>query len=316
MINSKDSIVEIKDVALSFHSKKIGTVQALRGISFSLDKGGSLALVGESGSGKTTVLRCLTGLEKPDSGKVSVLGKDPFSCSMKELFLLRQKCGYIPQDPYGCIPPTLGAREAAAEPYLIVNGRNQKQHAYKKAENLLSELGLKGEKLWNSRIRTTLSGGQRQRVSVARALMLNPLLLMADEPTSMQDASTRGDILEILTERVKKGMSMIFVTHDLFLAKIAASNTMVMYRGCMCEYGRSGEILREPLHPYTKALYAALPRIGGSIKAPEKVLDGQVNNPEGCPFLGTCPYGNEKCLKMPPVFSVNGRKVACWKYRY
>jgi len=308
-------VLKTRDLKVTFRSRKGDVVTAIAGLSLELARGSSLSVVGESGSGKTTLLRCITALEKPSGGTLEIEGKNPFSCSAEELMKLRQRCGYIPQDPYGCIPPTLGVKEAVEEPFVIVKGRVNRKEGRRKSEQLLSELGLEGEKLLSSRIRTTLSGGQRQRVSVARALVLDPILLIADEPTSMQDASTRGEILRILKKRVNSGMSMIFVTHDLFLARSASENTMVMYRGYMCERGNSEEVLQDPLHPYTRALHEALPRLGGSIRPPSKNTEKTDEYSfMGCPFQKLCPDSHDRCSSMPPLRNINGREVACWKY--
>lgn len=312
-MENQGTLLTVEKADLHFLSRKGTRVHALRNVSFSLSHGESLAIVGESGSGKTTLLRVLLGLIPLASGKISLFGKDTGKCSTSEMIGIRRHCGFIPQDPYGCLPPTLKVIDAVTEPLLIVRGRKEKKKAAEKAKSLLSELGLIGDRITTARIRSGLSGGQRQRVSVARALILDPSLLLADEPTSMQDASTRGEIIGILKKRTSLGMSLIFVTHDLLLAKAAAANTMVLYGGMICEYGRSSSLLNDPVHPYTKALLSALPRLGKKLE----VLPGKGRSDideRGCPFRGRCPLSDEQCLAPPPLVEVRGRKVACWKH--
>lgn len=307
------SVLEVDRADITLASRKGTRAHALRGVSFRLERGGSLAVVGESGSGKTTLLRTVLGLIPMDSGSITLLGKKLDKCSSSELIELRRQCGFIPQDPYGCLPPTLRVIDAVTEPFLIARGRKMKDEAVSKAENLLEELGLGNERIKASKLRSGLSGGQRQRVSVARALILGPKILLADEPTSMQDTSTRGDIIDILRKRISDGMSLVFVTHDLLLARAAAERTLVLYGGMACEYGRSDVILEHPVHPYSMALLAALPRLGGHIEtAPGTKEENRIQH-EGCPFRGKCSLADKRCRIIPPMLEIMGRKVACWK---
>jgi peptide/nickel transport system ATP-binding protein len=172
---------------------------------------------------------------------------------------LRRRCGYIPQDPYGSLPPTLTVLQAVTEPWMIVK-RGTRKEGEERAKALLEELKIGGE-LWDNRVKYTLSGGQRQRVCIARALILEPELLLCDEPTAMQDVSTRGEILSVLKDRVEKGMSMVFVTHDLYLARYASDKCVVLWRGEIVERIKSAEIMKNASHQYTKSLIEALPEI-------------------------------------------------------
>lgn len=256
----KKMIAEVNNLTVRFRSKKGAFVTAVDDISFALREGETLAVVGESGSGKTTLLRALLRIVEPASGSVRLFGRDLSQLSVKELADVRRQCGYVPQDPYGALPPGLSALGAVMEPDLIAHSARTKEESRARAENLLAELGLHGERILGSRA-VGLSGGQRQRVEIARALMLGPKLLLCDEPTSMQDASTRGEIIEILEKYVKTAMAMLFITHDLLLAGRVAEHIMVMKNGALCEAGLSREILQNPRHPYTKALLDAVPRI-------------------------------------------------------
>jgi peptide/nickel transport system ATP-binding protein len=237
-------------------------VWALKSVSFSLARGETLSVVGESGSGKTTLLRSLLGLVRPAIGSVKLWGRPIEAMTDSERLAARRRCGYVLQDPYASLPPTLTVLGAVLEPWNVVHGRDrgQRERGVARAKELLSELRLP-EDIWGARVRYSLSGGQRQRVAVARALMLDPELLLCDEPTAMQDVSTRGEVLEVLNRRVMMGMSMIIVTHDLLLARHAASRAVVLYKGEIAESGSTAELLERPSHHYTKALLAALPRL-------------------------------------------------------
>ncbi|MDR3254934.1 MAG: ATP-binding cassette domain-containing protein [Synergistaceae bacterium] len=233
-------------------------VWALKSVSFSVGRGETLSVVGESGSGKTTLLRSLLGLVTSTDGNVELWGRAIGTMSADELLAARRRCGYIIQDPYSSLPPTLTVLGAVLEPWNVVHGRGG--HGVAKAKALLSELKLP-EELWGARVRYSLSGGQRQRVAVARALILAPELLLCDEPTAMQDVSTRGEVLDVLNRRVRSGMSMVLVTHDLLLARHAASRAIVLYKGEIVESGDTSELLERPTHSYTRALLAALPKL-------------------------------------------------------
>jgi peptide/nickel transport system ATP-binding protein len=234
--------------------------RALRMVSFSLRRGDTLAVVGESGSGKTTLLRCILGLVDPTGGRVELWGKSVSEMTAPEKTAARRRCGYVPQDPYGSLPPTMTVMEAVMEPWNIAHPGTSGDEGARRARGLLSELKLP-EELWNAHVRYSLSGGQRQRASIARALILEPEILLCDEPTAMQDVSTRGEALDVLRKRAENGMSMIIVTHDLLLARRAARRGIVLHRGEIVDEGGSSDLLERPSHEYTRALAAALPRL-------------------------------------------------------
>lgn len=254
-------IIETAELTVSFKSKKGSVQRAVKEIYLSLEPGKTLAVVGGSGSGKTTLLRALIGLVKPEKGSVSLFGKKLSMLKADELSKVRQRCGYVQQDPYGAIPPGLTALDAVCEPAVIAGLDMSKNEIRYRAETLLAELGLKGERILRSRT-VSLSGGQRQRVQIARSLMLSPEILLCDEPTSMQDASTRGEVIEVLEKHVASGTAMVFVTHDLILAGIAAERIMVMKEGSLCEEGPSDRILNAPYDPYTVKLINSIPAFG------------------------------------------------------
>lgn len=304
-------IVEAKELSVTFGSGR-GSMEALMEISLGVRSGESLAIVGESGSGKTTLLRACLGLVPPSKGAVDLFGQDIASCDRQSLVSLRRRCGYIPQDPFGCVPPTLNALDAVAEP-LRIAGRSSRAAALEKAEALLAECGLNDPGIWKERVRLSLSGGQRQRVSIARSLALDPELLLADEPASMQDAATRGEIMHILGKRVQNGMGMIMATHDLLLASTAASAVMVLYMGRVAEKGPAKKILDSPLHPYSRALVAAIPDVDHVPEPLVRDLDGGFSD-AGCAFAPRCPFRFSRCETTPPLAGYGeGRYAACWK---
>lgn len=255
--------LQVRELTVTFPGRRGEPgVTALQDLSFSLGAGESLSVIGESGSGKTTLLRAVLGHLRPERGTVRLFGVDLAEASKDELTALRRRCAAISQDPYGSLPPTLTVLESVLEPWLLVHGRGSRAEGEERARSLLAELGMGDADLLRSRVRLSLSGGQRQRAAIARALVLEPELLLCDEPTSMQDASTRGEILRILLKRRERGMAMVFVTHDLFLARRAAPQGFVLHRGRMVEQGSTSDLLAAPKDPYTRALVAALPRLG------------------------------------------------------
>jgi ABC-type glutathione transport system ATPase component len=265
-VTDERSVLEAKNLSVRYEGRyrlfkgRGKETFALRGVSFSARRGDTLAVVGESGSGKTTILRCVLGLIFPTCGGVELWGKPVSEMTAEERTAARRRCGYVPQDPYGSLPPTLTVMEAVMEPWNIAHPGGNGEEGASRARGLLSELKLP-EELWNARVRYSLSGGQRQRASIARALILDPEILLCDEPTAMQDVSTRGEVLDVLKKRSDAGMSMIMVTHDLLLARRAARRGIVLYRGEIVDEGATSDLLEHPSHEYTKALAAALPRI-------------------------------------------------------
>jgi len=256
--------LSVSDLSVSFaaSSGERTPRPALSNVSLRVERGETLAIVGESGSGKTTLLRVALGLQREGvSGAISLLGRDLAASDGETLIGLRRRCGYVCQDPYGGLPPTLSAIDAAAEPWTVVHGHGSLREARERAAAILASLGLEGDALLRSRVRLHLSGGQRQRVAVARALILAPELLLCDEPTSMQDASTRMDVVNVLLRAVKDGAAMVFVTHDLALASRVADRVVVLYRGRIVETGNAREVLASPRAEYTKLLVGALPRL-------------------------------------------------------
>ncbi|MCL2767962.1 MAG: ABC transporter ATP-binding protein [Synergistaceae bacterium] len=250
-------VFETKGLCVNYGKNE--EIKAVNKVSISMKKGGTLSIVGESGSGKTTLIRSILGLVHPSEGDTELFGNKINKAPDMKKIELRRRCGYVPQDPYGSLPPTLTVLQAVTEPWMIVRKGAHKE-GEERAKALLEELKI-GSELWNNRVKYSLSGGQRQRVCIARALILEPELLLCDEPTAMQDVSTRGEILSVLKNRVEKGMSMVFVTHDLHLARYASDKCVVLWRGEIVESLKSADIMKNASHQYTKSLIGALPEI-------------------------------------------------------
>ena len=302
------ALLEVRDLQVSFHGRR-GSEQALRGVDLTLGPGDSVAVVGESGSGKTTLLRASLGLLPLAGGSVRLFGRDLRSLDRPGRVSALRRCGMMPQDPYGAVPPTLSVLEAVMEPLLLVRGFVARKDCAEKAKGFLREWGLQDERMWGARVSGSLSGGQRQRACGARAMALDPALFLADEPTSMQDASLRGEIVSILERRVASGMGLVLVTLDVVLARRAARQGLVLFRGLVVEKGPTGDLLDKPLHPYTVALAGALPRLGKRMQPPP----GTPGHAEtDCAYGARCPLRDRECMENPSLREVRpGRFVAC-----
>lgn len=286
-------------------------VKALDGVSFEVEKKHTLAIVGESGCGKSTLAKTLMGLEEKTSGEVLFEGKKSQALKGKELY---QTIQMIFQDPYNSLNPRKKAWKIIAEPLLINNKVSQKE-AYNKACELMEKVGLRAQMA--NRYPHMFSGGQRQRLGIARALILNPKILICDEPISALDVSIQAQVLNLLVElQDQLDLTYLFISHDLNVVKHIADSVLVMYLGKVVEYGKRQEIFENPQHPYTRALLEASP----NIFEPEKEhnpLSGEppspLNPPTGCAFHERCPLATEKCHKeTPQLESILGRKVACF----
>jgi ABC-type glutathione transport system ATPase component len=250
-------LLEVNDLNVRFRSRK-GEIRAARGVSFAVARGETLGLIGESGSGKTTVARAVMGLIGPATGSVRFEGREVLGLSGRELRRFRSRAHLIFQDPYDSLHPGMRVREIVEEP-IKIHGTGDATHRGKAALAALEEVGLTPTHRFAERYPHQLSGGQRQRVAIARAVVLNPALVLADEPTSMLDVSLRSEILTILKRhRDGHGAGYLFVTHDLALARHFCDRIAVMYRGSLVEMGPAETVVTKPLHPYTRALLAAV----------------------------------------------------------
>jgi oligopeptide/dipeptide ABC transporter ATP-binding protein len=299
-------------------TRTTGQVKAVDGVSFTIGRQETLGLVGESGCGKTTTSRLLLRLERPTAGRVLLDGKDIHTLEGADLREYRTKVQAVFQDPWSSLNPRRRIRDTIAEA-LIVNRGVSAAEQRRRVHEVLEQVGLPADAA--ARYPHEFSGGQRQRIALASALASYPELIVLDEPVSALDVSIRAQIMNLLRDlQTEQKLSYLLVAHNLATVRYIAHRTAVMYLGRIVEYGATASLYREPLHPYTKALFsAALP---SSPDAPreEIVLSGEVpspiNPPSGCHFHPRCPVAMERCSRLDPVLKTvaSGHEVACHLY--
>jgi dipeptide transport system ATP-binding protein len=290
-------------------------LQAVSGVSFVLQAGKTLAVVGESGCGKSTLARMVTLIEKPSGGALSLGGVDVLQSHDQKA--LRQKVQLVFQNPYGSLNPRKRIGQILEAPLEINTNLSATQRA-EAAKSMLAKVGLRPEHY--DRYPHMFSGGQRQRIAIARALMLNPLLVVADEPVSALDVSIQAQVLNLLADLQRElGLAYLFISHDLGVVRHIAHDVLVMYLGCTVEHGEKEAIFQKPLHPYTQALLASTPGLAGSGQTRKRmVLTGELPSPldppKGCVFSTRCPYAVARChAERPPLQELMGRQVACFE---
>lgn len=318
----QDVLLSVKNLVKHFpirqgiiFSKQIGAVQAVDDITFDVQKGETLGLVGESGCGKTTAGRCILRLIEPTSGQVIFDGKDVPSLSKEELRELRKEMQIIFQDPYGSLNPRMTVGDIIGEP-LHIHKLAKGAEKEKRVREILEVVGLSA--FHARRFPHEFSGGQRQRIGIARALAVDPRLIICDEPVSALDVSIQAQVINLLQDlQTEFDLTYLFIAHDLSVVKHISDRVAVMYLGKIVELTDKTELYRNPKHPYTQALLSAIPEADPTIKKERIILKGDVpspiNPPQGCRFHTRCPKVMDICRSVEPEFvdSGHGHFVAC-----
>ena len=289
-------------------------LQAVGGVSFAIAAGRTLAVVGESGCGKSTLARMVTLIEKPTQGELRLTGIDTVQAGAREKSGLRRVVQLVFQNPYGSLNPRkkIGA---ILEAPLEINTKLTADERGARARVMLARVGLRPEHY--VRYPHMFSGGQRQRIAIARALMLEPALVVADEPVSALDVSVQAQVLNLLADlQQEMSLAYLFISHDLGVVRHIAHDVMVMYLGLVMEHGPKQRIFSRPLHPYTRALLASTPIVDAGVRPERIVLKGELpsplNPPSGCVFSSRCPHAIDRCSAERPVLrSLDERQIAC-----
>jgi len=300
-----ESLVTFRNVVKIYHrrqslfSRHGSEVTALDRVSFEIHPGEIFSLVGESGSGKTTCGRLLVRLEEPSSGEIRFDGHDLLAIPGKEMPLFRRRVQMIFQDPYQSLNPQLTIFQTVVEP-LLVQRFGSHLDREQKVYSVLEEVGLRPAEDFLFRYPHQLSGGQRQRVAVARAMIVEPQFIVADEPVSMLDASIQAQLLNMLLDlKESHSLTMLFITHDLATARYLSDRVGVIYRGKIVEHGPAEAVIHNPMHPYTQALIRAVPTVKrrtNDLPSPACPVDFFVPaSPRGCPFSSRCPSCSAQC---------------------
>lgn len=321
VVNLKKYFFPHKNIIEAISKGKTNSViKAVNNVTFDIHKCEIFALIGESGSGKTTVGKLLMKLIEPTDGEITFEGRSIVNISKEHVALYRRHVQMIFQDPYASMNPRFTIKKVLREPLLIHKIKCTEQEAEEKIINVLNEVKIHPAYDFLGRYPHMLSGGQRQRIATARTLILEPRLIIADEPVSMIDLSTRAEILHMMKEVQKKlNLSYLYITHDLSTARYFADRIAVMYLGRIVEIGYSEEIIDNAKHPYTKALIAAVPEpVTGNVdKIKELPIKGEIpsprNIPTGCVFHTRCPYVKPNCSEIEPTFIdvSDTHKAAC-----
>ncbi|MCC7151779.1 MAG: dipeptide ABC transporter ATP-binding protein [Rubrivivax sp.] len=312
-------VVEAHDLAQTYRIKRgwlraPAQLHAVGGLSFTLQRGRTLAVVGESGCGKSTLARMVTLIEAPSAGRLQLAGIDTATADAAARRTLRRTVQLVFQNPYGSLNPRqkIGA---TLEAPLAINTRLSRAERSERGRAMLAKVGLRPEHY--ARYPHMFSGGQRQRIAIARALMLEPALVVADEPVSALDVSVQAQVLNLLADLQQElGLAYLFISHDLGVVRHIAHEVLVMYLGLAMEQGPRERIFGRPLHPYTRALLASTPMVDADRRVPRVVLQGELPSPlappAGCVFVTRCPFAAERCRAERPILrEVDGRLVSC-----
>jgi oligopeptide/dipeptide ABC transporter ATP-binding protein len=306
---SEVPVLDVRDLKKHFPIRKGvlrligGYVYAVDGVSFSIAAGQTLGLVGESGCGKSTVARAVLRLVEPTSGEVRILGRDILPLSAHEMREHRRKAQIIFQDPFSSLNPRMSAGDIVAEP-MRVHNIGSKSDRRERVAALFERVGLRPSQM--SSLPHQFSGGQRQRIGIARALALDPQLIVGDEPVSALDVSIQAQVINLMMDlQQEKNLSYLFIAHDLAVVEHISHRVAVMYLGRLVEHADKRTLFTSPLHPYTEALLAAVPVPNPRLKRGKRLLQGDVpspiNPPPGCHFHTRCPYATEQCKMQAPA---------------
>lgn len=326
--NRQEPLLSLRNVHTYFELKKwgfghAGTVRAVDNVSFDLHRGEAIAVVGESGCGKSTLMKTILGLHEPTKGQVIFEGQDLSELGNKGLRWYRSQVGYVQQDPFGALPPFMNVERILEEP-LLVHGMKSKKARLERIREVMEEVRLMPPDDFLPKFPHMLSGGQQQRIVIARAMLLRPKLIVADEPVSMLDASVRVEVLRLLQGLQRShNLAVVYITHDLSTVRYFSERIFVMYAGKLVEKSPMDALLRRPLHPYTEALLAAIPDpdAANSLtfrEVPPGEPPSLVHPPSGCRFHPRCPHVIEGLceVEIPPDFEPEAEHfAACWLYK-
>jgi oligopeptide transport system ATP-binding protein len=327
-----DLLLDVKNLTMHFpieegflFKRQVGAIRAVDGIDFYMNRGETLGLVGESGCGKSTTARAIARLYEPTDGEVLMEGKDLAKIRAHEMLKARMDLQLIFQDPYASLNPRMTVGDIIEEPMQIFTRRRlmtmTRAEMRERCEALMDRVGL--SPLFKNRYPHEFSGGQRQRIGIARALALNPKLILADEPVSALDVSIQAQILNLLHDLQEEfDLTYLFIAHDLAVIEYISDRVAVMYLGKIVEMAKSEDLYKKPLHPYTQALLSAAPIPDPGIERDRKriILSGDVPSPDkertGCYFYDRCPKRMDKCTtKVPPLNSIeDDHYAACYLY--
>lgn len=315
-MEEKQILLEAENLVKEFPARR-GKVHAVSDVSLCIYRGETLALVGESGCGKSTLGRMLLRLIEPTSGRLRYDGQNLLALKPEKMREMRRRMQIIFQDPYASLNPRMSIGRIIEEPLLTHKIGENRQERQSIVHSLMDKVGIRPE--FYSRYPHQFSGGQRQRVGIARALALNPELIVCDEPVSALDVSIQAQILNLLRDLQKElGLTYLFISHDLGVVRYISDRVCVMFLGRLCEIGGTKELYQSPIHPYTRFLMESVPKPDPALRREEReILTGDIPNPidppSGCRFHTRCPYAKEICSKeAPPMREFgNGRYAAC-----
>jgi oligopeptide/dipeptide ABC transporter ATP-binding protein len=315
--SNSGSVLEVRDLRVYFRVKgSKNYLKAVDGVSVSVERAKSLGIVGESGSGKTTLGKAALKLVRPRSGAVLFEGRDVYRLRGGEEREFRKKVQMVFQDPFDATDPLYSVYDTVAEGIRILHLAHTRRELDERVHSALESVALTPPEAFVHRRITSLSGGQRQRVAIARVLAMDPEAIILDEPVSMLDASVRGEIMSIMNNLKSRGKTFMMITHDIATLKFFADDVTVMYLGKIMEQAPVADIVKNPLHPYTQALIAAVPVPDPNHKV-KSLAKGEIpsplNPPSGCPFHPRCPIAQSVCAEVEPELRSVGprRLVAC-----